>query len=169
MSTSPNSSTSPSSAPPHPPPPAVRRLSTDTQQRQPKQPIIFRHPSFDAATQQVLFQAYLHALRTGQAPMPNISPQGIVTQAQKQANHGRTISDAKRGVTYAGQPQLKKLPIPTLEETCQHYLESVKPFLVCTLEWPGRLIVGRRLGSMPIRRVSCRISRIGKGRRCKRS
>jgi hypothetical protein len=136
MSTSP-SSTSPSSAPP---PPAVRRLSTDTQQRQPKQPIIFRHPSFDAATQQVLFQAYLHALRTGQAPMPNISPQGIVTQAQKQANHGKTISDAKRGVTYAGQTQLKKLPIPTLEETCKHYLESVKPFLVCTVAWPGRLI-----------------------------
>ena len=133
MSTSPNSSTSPSSAALHPPPPAVRRLSTDTQQRQPKQPIIFRHPSFDAATQQVLFQAYLQALRTGQAPMPNISPQGIVTQAQKQANHSRTISDAKRGVTYAGQPHLKKLPIPTLEETCKHYLESVKPFLVCTL------------------------------------
>lgn len=62
--------------------------------------------------------------------MPNISPQGIVTQAQKQANHSRTISDAKRGVTYAGQAQLKKLPIPTLEETCRRYLESVKPFLV---------------------------------------
>src|SRR5271170_3606250 len=156
MSTSPKS-TSPSSAPP--PPPPVRRLSTDPQQRpQQKQPVIFRHPSFDAATQQALFQAYLHALRTGQAPMPNLSPQGIVTQAQKQANHSRTISDAKRGVTYAGQAQLKKLPIPTLEETCKHYLESVKPFLVCTLECPGRLIVGRRLGSMPIRRVSCRIS-----------
>jgi len=129
MSTSPKS-TSPSSAPP--PPPPVRRLSTDPQQRpQQKQPIIFRHPSFDAATQQGLFQAYLHALRTGQAPMPNLSPQGIVTQAQKQANHSRTISDAKRGVTYAGQAHLNKLPIPTLEETCKHYLESVKPFLVC--------------------------------------
>jgi hypothetical protein len=164
MSTSPNSSTLPSSAPAHP---AVRRLSTDTQQR--KQPVIFRHPSFDAATQQVLFQAYLNALRTGQTPMPNISPQGIVTQAQKQANHGRTISDPKRGVTYAGQTQLKKLPIPTLEETCKHYLESVKPFLVCTRRMAGETDWIRRLGSMPIRRVSCRISRIGKGRHYKRS
>ena len=67
--------------------------------------------------------------------MPNISPQGIITKAQQQANHHRTISDAKRGVTYAGQAQLKKLPIPSLEETCKHYLESVKPFLVCGSNW----------------------------------
>ena len=48
---------------------------------------------------------------------------------QQYVNHSRTISDAKKGVTYVGQENLKKLPIPTLEETCQMYLDSVRPFL----------------------------------------
>ena len=53
-----------------------------------------------------------------------------IAKAEHQANHHRTISDAKKGVTYAGQELLKQLPIPDLRETCQRYLESVKPFLV---------------------------------------
>jgi hypothetical protein len=53
-----------------------------------------------------------------------------VSKAQAAANHNQTISDPKKGVTYAGQAQLKRLPIPSLEETCQTYLESVRPFLV---------------------------------------
>jgi len=81
-----------------------------------------------AATQQALFQAYFHALRTGQMPRPNMSP--AAAKAEHQANHHRTISDAKKGVTYAGQELLKQLPIPDLHETCQRYLDSVKPFLV---------------------------------------
>jgi hypothetical protein len=92
-----------------------------------------------ASTQQALFQAYFHALRTGQMPKPNMSP--AITKAESQANHHRTISDAKKGVTYAGQEQLKSLPIPDLDETCGRYLQSVKPFLVsyhsegCPLTW----------------------------------
>jgi hypothetical protein len=81
-----------------------------------------------ASTQQALFQAYFHALRTGQMPKPIMSP--AIAKAEHQANHNRTISDAKKGVTYAGQEQLKPLPIPNLDETCQRYLQSVKPFLV---------------------------------------
>jgi len=81
-----------------------------------------------AATQQALFQAYFHALRTGQMPRPNMSP--ATAKAELQANHHRTISDAKKGVTYTGQELLKQLPIPDLNETCQRYLESVRPFLV---------------------------------------
>lgn len=79
-------------------------------------------------SQQALFQAYLHAIRSGRIPMPSISH--VVSKAQQQANHNQTIADVKRGVTYAGQDQLKKLPIPPLEDTCKRYLESVKPFLV---------------------------------------
>jgi carnitine O-acetyltransferase len=63
--------------------------------------------------------------------MPNIQTASTSSKAEKRANHSHTISDAKRGVTYAGQEQLKPLPIPELEETCQRYLESVQPFLVC--------------------------------------
>ena len=89
-----------------------------------------RHHSFDSsATQQLLFQAYVHAIRTGQIPMPSISP-APVAKAHSYVSHSRTISDAKKGVTYVGQDQLKKLPIPNLDETCQRYLESVRPFLV---------------------------------------
>src|SRR5271167_2668367 len=85
---------------------------------------------YSPATQQALFQAYLHAIRTGQIPMPNLSTTNASSKTEKRANHSHTISDAKRGVTYAGQEQLKPLPIPDLEETCQRYLESVRPFLV---------------------------------------
>src|SRR6266496_4782662 len=87
-----------------------------------------RDRRYGGATQQALFQAYLHAIRTGQVPMPNLS--STMAKAQQQANHNHTISDAKRGVTYVGQEGLKKLPIPHLEDTCQRYLDSVKPFLV---------------------------------------
>lgn len=89
-----------------------------------------RPKSLDASSQQALFQAYIQALHSGQITMPGLSTQSLIAKAQAQANHHRTISDPKRGVTFAGQDQLKKLPIPTLEETCQRYLESVKPFLV---------------------------------------
>ena len=82
------------------------------------------------ASQQTLFQAYLHAIRSGRLPMPSIALPNMVSKAQQQANHNQTISDVKRGVTYAGQEQLKKLPIPPLEDTCKRYLDSVKPFLV---------------------------------------
>ena len=64
--------------------------------------------------------------------MPSVSQPGAGQAAQKaqNPNHGRTISDVKRGVTYAGQEGLKHLPIPSLEETCKKYLESARPFLV---------------------------------------
>ena len=115
-----------------------------------------------AATQQALFQAYLHAIRTGQFPMPNLSPASTMAKTQQQANHNRTISDAKRGVTYAGQEQLKKLPIPPLEDTCQRYLDSVKPFLVNSK--CGWMLTRRLLESFKIQRVSFKIFRTGKGR-----
>src|SRR5579871_5722081 len=76
-----------------------------------------RHHSFDSSShQQLLLQAYIHALQTGQIPMPSIAPQQSAVKAQHYPNHNRTISDAKRGVTFAGQDKLKKLPIPALEE-----------------------------------------------------
>jgi hypothetical protein len=92
-----------------------------------------RHPSLESLTpqQQQLFQAYLHGVRTGHIPMPSVALPNQASKVQLQANHSRTISDAKKGVTYAGQDQLHKLPIPTLEETCERYLRSVRPFLVC--------------------------------------
>jgi hypothetical protein len=64
--------------------------------------------------------------------MPSVSNPGVTVmqKAQQQANHNRTISDVKRGVTFAGQDHLKHLPIPSLEETCRRYLASAKPFLV---------------------------------------
>jgi carnitine O-acetyltransferase len=77
-----------------------------------------------------LFQAYLHGVRSGHIPMPSVALPSQVSKAQPQGNHSRTISDAKKGVTFAGQDQLQKLPIPTLEETCERYLRSVRPFLV---------------------------------------
>lgn len=67
--------------------------------------------------------------------MPGLSSASAVAKAQQQANYSHTISDAKRGVTYMGQEQLKKLPIPPLEETCQRYLDSVRPFLVFNLDF----------------------------------
>ena len=85
------------------------------------------------ASQQALFQAYLHAIRSGKIQMPSIALPSVVQRAQQQANHNQTIADVKRGVTYAGQDQLKKLPIPPLEDTCKRYLASVKPFLVIYL------------------------------------
>lgn len=39
--------------------------------------------------------------------------------------------DSKKGITYAGQGKLKKLPIPKLEDTIPRYLSAVKPFMVC--------------------------------------
>jgi hypothetical protein len=87
-----------------------------------------------AVSQNALFQAYINAIRSGQIPMPNVAqPSAAVAatqKAQQQANHNRTISDVKKGVTFAGQDTLKHLPIPSLEETCHRYLESAKPFLV---------------------------------------
>src|SRR5271156_1184795 len=64
-----------------------------------------RHPSFgSAAQQQVLFQAYLQALRAGQIPMPSFAQTGPQAKSPQQyVNHSRTISDAKKGVTYVGQ------------------------------------------------------------------
>jgi hypothetical protein len=85
------------------------------------------------ASQKALVEAYFNAIRSGQIGMPGVSQSAAVAatqKAQQQANHNRTISDVKRGVTFAGQDQLKHLPIPSLEETCEHYLESAKPFLV---------------------------------------
>jgi hypothetical protein len=94
-----------------------------------------QHPSttpgnrrYSVPTQQALFQAYLNAIRTGQIPMPALP--STTGKGEQRANHRHTISDAKRGVTYVGQEQLKPLPIPPLEETCQRYLDSVRPFLV---------------------------------------
>jgi hypothetical protein len=108
----------------------------------------FSRGSFDTATQQALLQAYIQAVRSGQIPMPGLSASNVVAKAQKQANHNRTISDAKKGVTYAGQDQLKHLPIPNLEETCQSYLAAVRPFLVFRSEY-GCLIC-RVLGNSQI-------------------
>ena len=77
--------------------------------------------------------------------MPSVSQQAsdvraTTQKAQQQANHNRTISDVKRGVTFAGQDHLKRLPIPTLEETCSNYLETARPFLVCVF-WVLQLIL----------------------------
>ena len=97
-------------------------------------PQVRRQPSVENLTpqQQAYFQAYLHAIRTGQIPMPSITT-NTVAKAQQATHHNQTISDSKKGVTFAGQEHLKRLPIPTLDETCQRYLESVRPFLVCLL------------------------------------
>lgn len=35
-----------------------------------------------------------------------------------------------KGVTYAGQEKLKRLPIPKLEDTVSRYLSAVKPLQV---------------------------------------
>jgi carnitine O-acetyltransferase len=35
--------------------------------------------------------------------------------------------EKKPGITFAGQDQLPKLPIPDLEGTCRKYLEALKP------------------------------------------
>lgn len=35
--------------------------------------------------------------------------------------------ERKNGITFAGQEMLPKLPIPELENTCQNYLEALKP------------------------------------------
>jgi hypothetical protein len=140
-STSAKSTTSNTPTPPPPrisiPPPATSDTKLRTEYLQvPSQSYLrqasqARQGNFDyLANQQVLFQAYLHAIRSGRIQMPSVSLPSIVTQAQQAANHNRTISDVKRGVTYASQDQLKKLPIPPLEDTCKRYLESVKPFLV---------------------------------------
>jgi hypothetical protein len=105
------------------------RISPQQTQSQRVPPAFDRH-SLDTRSQHAYLQAYIQAIRSGQIPMPGVSAQNLIAHAQKQANHNRTISDPKRGGTYAGQDQLKKLPIPPLEETCRRYLESVKPFLV---------------------------------------
>jgi hypothetical protein len=89
--------------------------------------------ALDTSQQQALFQAYFHAVRTGQIPMPNVGS----SKDGGSNGHARTISDAKRGVTYVGQDQLKRLPIPPLDDTCDRYLESVKPFLVLFYSEPS--------------------------------
>lgn len=35
--------------------------------------------------------------------------------------------DSKPGVTFAHQNDLKKLPIPTLQDTCRKYLDALRP------------------------------------------
>ena len=91
--------------------------------------------------------------------MPSITT-NTVSKAQAAAYHNQTISDPKKGVTFAGQEQLKRLPIPTLEETCQHYLESVRPFLVLSPQGISNLertgicrYEGRRSGFSRTRRT----------------
>ena len=127
-----------------------------------------RHPSLESLTpqQQHLFQAYLHGLRSGHIPMPSVALPNQASKALPQGNHSRTISDAKKGVTYAGQDQLKKLPIPTLEETCERYLESVRPFLV-SRSIPE--VNSRATESFRTQQVWSMISRNGKDHRYKRS
>ena len=149
-----------------PPPPSVEEQDPPHQRQQdPYQLSADRR--YIAATQQALFQAYLHAIRTGQFPMPNLSSPSIMAKAQQQTNHNHTISDAKRGVTYVGQEQLKKLPIPPLEDTCQLYLDSVKPFLVDSIcVW---ILTRRPLESFKIQRVSFKIFGTGKDRNYKES
>lgn len=107
-------------------PPLPRSIPTSAPQQR-------RHPSLESLTpqQQHLFQAFLNGVRSGQIPMPSVALPNQASKSLPLGNHSRTISDAKKGVTYAGQDQLKKLPIPTLEETCERYLQSVRPFLVC--------------------------------------
>lgn len=36
-------------------------------------------------------------------------------------------SDSRPGVTFANQKDLKKLPIPELEDTCRKYLDALRP------------------------------------------
>lgn len=38
--------------------------------------------------------------------------------------------ESKKGVTFAGQDDLKKLPIPELQDTVDRYLSTVAPFQV---------------------------------------
>lgn len=119
------------------------------------------HPTLESLTphQQQLFQAYLHGVRSGHIPMPSVAVPSQAGKVQLQGNHSRTISDAKKGVTYAGQDQLHKLPIPTLEETCERYLSSVRPFLVClSILW----INGRTTENTKIRPVWSMILKNGR-------
>src|ERR1700726_3240314 len=57
-----------------------------------------RHPSLESLTpqQQQLFQAYLHGVRSGHIPMPSVALPNQASKVQLQANHSRTISDAKK-------------------------------------------------------------------------
>ena len=44
---------------------------------------------------------------------------------------GDTAVSKEANRTYAGQDSLKRLPIPTLEDTVKRYLSAVKPLQVC--------------------------------------
>lgn len=155
------SSSSPSTSPP------IEPEQQDHHQRSRQQPQVPADRRYIAANQQALFQAYLHAIRTGQISMPDASTANTMAKGERRANHHHTISDAKRGVTYVGQEQLKPLPIPLLEETCQRYLESVRPFLVSNVRYIS--LISRLLESTKTRRVWFRIFRSGKARNYKGS
>lgn len=63
------------------------------------------------------------SLTSSQPPFPDAGSLGIYNPEHKPTpSHGR-----KKGITFAGQDMLPKLPIPELESTCQNYLDALKP------------------------------------------
>lgn len=73
--------------------------------------------------------------RTFAKPIPFVKPipLGEVLEQQHQPKspsklrHQMAAAPEKKGITFAHQDSLKKLPIPELEDTCRNYLAAVKP------------------------------------------
>lgn len=64
----------------------------------------------------------MDSLRSNSTPETKIKPSSVPTSV-----NGGTSEPPKKGLTFANQDSLPKLPIPDLEQTCKRYLESLAP------------------------------------------
>ncbi|PYI08685.1 carnitine acetyl transferase [Aspergillus sclerotiicarbonarius CBS 121057] len=64
----------------------------------------------------------MDSLRSHPSPETKIKPSTIPTSV-----NGVTSEPSKKGITFANQDSLPKLPIPDLEKTCKKYLDALGP------------------------------------------
>lgn len=71
----------------------------------------------------------LSMLESGHASLPSSQPPSAASSSLSHIPEHDLAPphERKNGITFAGQEMLPKLPIPELENTCQNYLEALKP------------------------------------------
>lgn len=64
----------------------------------------------------------MDSIRSNSPPETKIKPSSVPMSV-----NGGTSEPPKKGLTFANQDSLPKLPIPDLEQTCKRYLEALAP------------------------------------------
>lgn len=95
-----------------------------------------------------------------------VSSASSIPQQQQQFSSSPTLGSpsyphAATHVTFAHQMQLERLPVPTLEETCQKYLRTLEPLLSDAEFAESKAAVEEFLNDDISKKVSSRVRKIG--------